>query len=270
MTTRLLTAFLVTIAAGLTWACDVRVNDKGVSLDVNEGGRAADEWKRSYTLPKGGRFELHSSNGTVDVVRSAGAAVEVTAQRTVRARSDADAQALLKSLEMAEDVAGDHVTVGAVRPKTGDSWQRVRIMYRIAMPVDATVSLRTENGRIGLDGVQGRISASVTNGMIDGRGVSGELDLSTVNGAIEMRMAAVTGDVRMSTVNGGVLLFLPPDANGTIDAVTVNGGVEVQNGISISAIERDQRHMTGRLGNGTGPRLEFRTTNGGVRLRPLD
>lgn len=272
MTTRLPTVLLVTMTAVLASGCDVRVNDKGVSLNVNEGGRADENWTRTYTLSKGGRFELESMNGNIDVAPTEGPAFELTMHRAVRARSDAEAQGLLKQWQIVEDVSADRVAVRAAKAPNleGDSWQRVRVDYRLSVPADATVSLRTENGRIGLDKVRGRFIGAVTNGHIDGRGVSGGLDLSTVNGGIEMRMIAVTSDVRMSTVNGGVLLFLPPDANGMIDAVTVNGGVQVEQGVRVVPPKGNQRGLSARLGTGAGPRIELRTTNGGVRLRPLD
>ena len=41
-------------------ACDVKVSDTRIALDLAEG-RASDEWSRAYTLPEGGRIDVASS-----------------------------------------------------------------------------------------------------------------------------------------------------------------------------------------------------------------
>ena len=59
-TFRLLFAGLAMVA--LLSGCDIKVDDGKVSLGVSRG-RASDDWVRSYTLPKGGRFEVANENG---------------------------------------------------------------------------------------------------------------------------------------------------------------------------------------------------------------
>ena len=54
-------ALILTAAAAA--GCDVRVSDNGgVSLDINEGGRAEEESTRSYPLSKGGRIDLDTNS----------------------------------------------------------------------------------------------------------------------------------------------------------------------------------------------------------------
>ena len=62
--TSLLAACLAVV--GLAGAgCDVRAGDGGFSVDL-ASGRASDEWKRSYTVTAGGRFEVKNINGIGD------------------------------------------------------------------------------------------------------------------------------------------------------------------------------------------------------------
>jgi putative adhesin len=91
------------------------------------------------------------------------------------------------------------------------------------------------------------------------------VEASTVNGGIQMDLDAITGDTKMVTVNGGVIVNVAPGLNADLEASVVNGGVRVQDGLTLAADERSRERVTGRIGNG-GPRLVVQTTNGGVRV----
>ena len=73
---------LVVCLLGTGVACDVKVGKDGLSLDV-ASGKAADEWTRTYTLPKGGRLEIINVNGVIEVFPATGSQVEVVAKREV-------------------------------------------------------------------------------------------------------------------------------------------------------------------------------------------
>ena len=141
-----------------------------------------------------------------------------------------------------------------------------RSEYDVRIPPGLNLLLKTQNGEVRLENVKGlRIEASSTNGGINGRGVSGAIDAQTVNGGITMDLEAVTGESRMVTVNGGVILSVAPGVNADLEATVVNGGVLVQDGLSLSGEERSRQRVVGRIGKG-GPRLVVQTTNGGVRI----
>ena len=73
--------------------CDVRAGDGGFSIDL-ASGRASDEWKKTYTVAAGGRFEVKNTNGTVTIEQGTDdATVEVRAERVAKASSDEAAQA---------------------------------------------------------------------------------------------------------------------------------------------------------------------------------
>jgi DUF4097 and DUF4098 domain-containing protein YvlB len=86
-----------------------------------------------------------------------------------------------------------------------------------------------------------------------------------------MNFDAVTGDVQLSTVNGAVRVEVPPTADVELRAMTVNGGVSVDDKLAL-ADRLDNRsgfgpptNVSGRLNKG-GPRLTLQTTNGPVRV----
>jgi hypothetical protein len=264
---KFLTPLLVVCLVGAGLACDIKVGEGGLSVDV-ASGRASDEWTRTYTLAKGGRLEIINVNGAIDVFPAIGAEVQVVARREVRTRTDEEAKARLAKVEMMEDVGPEHVRI---EMKPGDPSAgfapsgRVNIQYRVNVPAGLVLSFRTENGAVRMENVDGRITAVSTNGPIIGRGLSGTVDASTVNGGIEIGMLALSGDSKIVTVNGPATLTVPPDIDADLEAAAVNGGVTTHERLPLKASDRTNRRVTGRLNDG-GPRISVQTINGGVRV----
>jgi DUF4097 and DUF4098 domain-containing protein YvlB len=142
---------------------------------------------------------------------------------------------------------------------------RVQIVYRVNVPAGLATSLRTENGAIRLENIAGHITVSSTNGRIVGRGLSGSVDASTVNGGIEIGFTSLSADSKIVTVNGPATVTVPADIDAELDAAAVNGGVTTQDDLPLTARDRTNRRVTGRLNDG-GPRIVVQTTNGGVRI----
>lgn len=258
--------------ATLLAGCDIKVDDGKVSLGVSRG-RASDEWVRSYTLAKGGRFEIANENGQIDVRGGQSAEVKVKAFREVTSNSDEDAQQRLKELKMKEDASADRVFIQAEtsrREQIGFGGG-LNVRYEVEVPAGLTVTVKTMNGGVRLDNVHGTITAATTNGNVSGEAVSGEVQGSTVNGSVSLKLDQVTGDVRLTTVNGAVRVELPTTVNADLDATTVNGGVSVDDKLQLADASRDRgsfgpaTSIRGRLNKG-GNRVTLQTTNGGVRV----
>jgi hypothetical protein len=258
-------AFLASVGVA---ACDVRVNDQGgVSVDVSEGGRAEDESTRMYPLAKGGRIELETENGDVELVGGTGTAVEVTTLRRARASNDEAARELLKQQYSTVDAVADRLSIHLLKPEGAEAFRRrVRTDYRLTVPAGSVVTIKSENGAITLTEVNARITVDSTNGRVMGRGVSGGLEAQMVNGIVIVQMMSVTADIGITTVNGHAILGLPPNTNATIEATTLNGGIVVLDSLPVVASTKDRQRLSGRLGTGKGPRIELKTTNGNVRL----
>jgi hypothetical protein len=259
-----LAILLVSLGAG---ACNVQVGDNGVSFDVS-GSRASDEWTRTYTLPEGGRLEIVNINGGMEISASTGREVRVRAEREVRGGSEDEARKLLEALVMQEDVAPDSVRIQAqVDEDRGP--RRVNISYDIEIPPGLVISLKTENGRIRFENVNGQLSAVTTNGGIFAERLSGSLTAEVVNGGIELNIESLTGDMNLSSVNGGIELVLPVDVKASLDATTVNGGVNVEDVFRMAVTENSRRRVAGTF-NGGGVKISATTVNGGVRIGARD
>jgi len=141
-------------AVALLPGCDIKVDDGKVSLGVSRG-RASDEWVRSYTLAKGGRFEIANENGQIDVKGTQGGDVKVKAFREVTSNSDEDAQRRLKELKMREDVTADRVFIQAETGADHLGFGRgVGVRYEVEVPAGLTVTVKTMNGGVRLDDVR--------------------------------------------------------------------------------------------------------------------
>jgi hypothetical protein len=246
--------------------CDVRAGEGGFSFDI-ASGRASDEWKKTYTLAAGGRFEVKNTNGMVTIEQGTDdSTVEVRAERVVKASSDEAAQAILKQLEMLEDVKADAVRLETRAPK---SWGRGghEVRYFIKVPKSIRVDARTTNGGVRLNGIANEVSASSVNGGIKGEGLSGHIDANTTNGGVEIGLTSLSdAGVTLETVNGGVQLQLPRTAKADISARVVNGGVHVEDDLKLQQTgEKSRRRLDGQL-NGGGSRVELSTTNGGIHI----
>lgn len=269
MTSRRLSTWGLVLSLALaSTACDVKVGEGG-DVSVDFGGKASDEWVRTYDLKPGGHLEILNTNGQIRASQAPGNQVEVRAIREARAGSEEASRELLKKTEMREEVAPDRITIEAPENQErgrGFGGPRLTVRYEVQVPPGLNVRFKTQNGEVRLDDVSGaRIEATTTNGGITGRGVTGAVEAQTVNGGITMDLAGVTGDSRMTTVNGGVTLTVAPNVNANLDATVVNGGVQVREGLQFSADEQSRQRVAGRIGSG-GPRLVVQTTNGGIRL----
>lgn len=257
---------VVCLGLGMT-ACDIKVGENGVSVDV-ASGKAEDEWMRTYKLAKGGRLEVVNINGLIEAFPATGSDVEVVAHREVRAKNDDEAKQVLAAAEMTEEVGPDHVKVELTPSSQNGGFNRrsrVSIRYRITVPAGLSTTFRTENGAVRVENLDGRITLVSTNGPVVGRGLSGSVDASTVNGGIEIGLRAVSGDSKIVTVNGPATLILAPDINAELEAAVVNGSVTTQDGLALTTTDRTGRRVAGRLNEG-GPRISVQTTNGGVRV----
>lgn len=250
----------------LAIACDVKVGEQGLSFDIG-GGKVTGEWDRTYTLEPGGRLEIVNLNGAIHASGSTGAEVEVHAVREVRASTDQAAQDLLKRFEIREEVAPNRVLIHVPEGegRRGQARSRVTIRYEVRIPPGLDVLLRTQNGDVRMEGLQGTVTASATNGTLTGRQLSGRVDASTVNGGVDVSLESIAGDSRFSAVNGGVRMNVGPGVNAELDATVVNGGVRISDDVTFAADERTPQRVDGRIGSG-GPRIVVHVTNGGITI----
>ena len=277
-------AFAAVVAVSVALAgCDIAVNgDGGLNFDL-AAGKAQDTWTRSYPLGKSGRIEIININGRISAEATDGTSVEVVAERTAKAGTDDGAKDLLKQIEMREEVSGDRVRVEVRAPRMhGGSGHEIK--WTVKIPRGVSVDLRTINGGVRMNGLEGEIRARSTNGGITGTAmIATAVDASTTNGGVEIELARAvsTGSYELQAVNGGVSLTMPSDSKADVAAKCVNGGINVE-GLDLqingdetqNANEAEKRTLRARSSrrrldgqlNGGGARVSLETVNGGVKI----
>jgi hypothetical protein len=271
---RKLSLLAAVFAVGLaTTACDIQAGNGNFDIDF-ASGKAEDTWSRTFKVAADGRFELINVNGKVTAEAGPGDEVVVEGRRIAKARSDEAAKELLGKLEIREEVSGSTVRVES-RPPRLHGFSSHEIQWTVKVPKGVTVDLRTVNGGVRVNNLNGAIYAKTTNGGVKGTGIiPSTIEATSVNGGVEFELAApldTTDSVELETVNGGVELHMPSESKATIAARCVNGGIrkegleiETEGGTNDSERER-RRRLNGTM-NGGGAKVNISTTNGGIRL----
>jgi hypothetical protein len=258
---------VVIVAAMSLAACDIAIDGHG-GLDFGvAAGKAQDQWSRSYKVAPGGRLELINVNGRITAEPAEGTEIELRAERTAKAATDDGAKDLLERIEMREEVGADRVRVEVRPPRTsGPSGHEFK--WTVRVPRGIAVDLRTVNGGVRLQGLDGEVRARSTNGGITGVALAATaVDASVTNGGVEIELARAvsSGTFQLEAVNGGVEIKLPQDSKADISGRCVNGGISVSD-LTVDVMgEQSRRRLDGTL-NGGGAKISLETVNGGVRV----
>jgi hypothetical protein len=207
-------------------------------------------------------YSLLAGAASVEVDAAPNGGIQVQgAQRgdiLVRAKVVAVAASEQRASEIAAGVqvnaAPDRVT--AEGPRTLGRDEHWSVSYRLEVPAQTSLSLRSTNGGISINDVEGKISfrtAGEVSGRTNNGGVTVDLDGQTWRG---------TG-LDVETSNGGVKLSIPAQYSARLDAGTENGGFNLD--FPVMAQGRIDREVVADIGAG-GPLIRVRTHNGGIRV----
>lgn len=201
-------------------------------------------------------------NGSIRVQAWDGEGVKVTARLQANAENDAEAQALLKDINITSD--GRRIRADAPNARgyrTG--WSA---SYVVMAPRRFDLTLEANNGSLGVDGVTGKLDLSTTNGSVTLNNVGGEVHARTRNGSLNVQLAGKSWDgagLDAVTQNGSVRLAVPESYAATLETGTVNGRISTD--IPITVQGRISRQLSVPL-NGGGRTIRAMTTNGSVRI----
>jgi DUF4097 and DUF4098 domain-containing protein YvlB len=145
----------------------------------------------------------------------------------------------------------------------GQGWS---VSYKVLVPKASDLELKTHNGGVSIQDVEGRLRFDVVNGGVHLRRTGGDVQGRTVNGGLSIELAGATWSGKgldARTTNGGVQVRVPGDYNAELRAETVNGKLRFDLPNSTQADIKGR--LTTTLGAG-GPPIHVATTNGGVRV----
>ena len=238
------------------WLDDCKHNDWG-----DDRGRAC-EVREVAAKITGHAIDIDGrENGSIHVIGGIGEAVRVVARLQASARSDADAQAILKDIRI--DADGRRISADGPRNYRSDNWS---VSYIVYVPRSFDLNLDAHNGSLAVEGVTGRMDLRTTNGSLHLTEVGGDVRAHTQNGSVSVELAGKHWDgagLDAETQNGSVRLGIPADYAAQIETGTVNGRMNTDFPVTLQG--RIGRSLSLPL-NGGGTVLRVSTTNGSVSL----
>lgn len=121
-----------------------------------------------------------------------------------------------------------HLSGNEVSADRIDEDSKSVVYFLVSVPRGATLDLSATNGPIGIDSVDGNVTARAKNGPISVKESSGTLDIDTQNGPISF--SGNSGNVKLHANNGPISVRLGGSGwtGGSLDAATQNGPLSLK------------------------------------------
>lgn len=222
-----------------------------------------DERRFDFDLNSGGSFSIANVNGDLEI--------RVGNTTSVVANLRASSQELLDRIEINIDESNSRVVIDTELPN------RIRrghasVDYVVTLPAGVELNRATTvNGDVDITDIEGDIKAQTVNGDINADNLSGDIDLETVNGGIDASFLTMGGSdsIKMDTVNGSIVVDIPANADVTVEAENMNGGLSVDD----MTIVKQHKNRWGpgksvEATNGSGSaRMVAESVNGSIKIR---
>src|SRR5215213_7959698 len=234
------------------------------------GEELREEFHQTYPLSQTGRISLENINGGVQIKVWDQAAVQVDAIKKAYRKER------LNEARIEVNATEENIRIKTEYPHENQNFRGderryenpATVEYSLTVPRKAILeSIEMVNGSIDIDGVEGNVKATSINGSVSARGLVSEVRLSTINGSLTATFTQLeeTKPISLGSINGSVTLVIPSNANASIRAGTVHGGISSDFGLKVKHGEYVGHSLDGQLGNG-GPRIKLANVNGGIKI----
>ena len=195
--------------------------------------------EKSFSVAAAGTIKLETSGGTITLTPGKEGEVKITAREHIRASSDADADELLKKLELNFDQTGNDVHASAkYASATGfhfGSWPPVSVDFIATVPAAFMSDLHTSGGGITVGDLTGKVYARTSGGSIKLGKIGASVDVRTSGGSIALQEAE--GAARLDTSGGNINVG---KVSGPADLSTSGGSIKID-----SVAQTLQAHTSG-------------------------
>lgn len=254
---------------------DVRSGTRLV-LSVTGGEVVVRPWERNQVRIRAS----HSANTTVRI-RESGAVlrIETSGRMGMAGRTDFELTvpawlgAEFDGMNFDIDVEG---VMGGIKASTLNGDLRARGVGDLAFStMNGSVRIEEARGRVSVGSVSGRIEITGATGEIDAQSVSGGIGLrgiesarvaaSTVSGSVIYQGAIRdNGSYSLGSHSGAVTFAVPANANATVNATTMSGGLSAS--FTLPSMDQRSRGRTVvRFGNGSAA-VDLESFSGSIRL----
>jgi hypothetical protein len=219
---------------------------------------------REYTVPAAGATITVDAapNGGISVDGESRGDILVRARVVGTASTEEEARAIAGRVQIV--ATADRVTADG--PRNLGRREGWHVSYRLDVPTQTPLSLRTTNGGITIDNVNSRVEFKTVNGGVKLSRMGGDVQGRTTNGGVNVDLEGATwqgAGLDVQTSNGGVHLAIPANYSAHLETGTVNGSLKIDFPVTVQGTIG--RSFSTDLGSG-GPTLRVSTSNGGVRI----
>ncbi|HEY3755240.1 MAG TPA: DUF4097 family beta strand repeat-containing protein [Opitutaceae bacterium] len=183
---------------------------------------------KTFTVTPGGTLEVSTSGGFIHVTTGSGNEVRVVAHERIRADNDAEADKLLKNLDLEMDGDSAGVKATARYASDGDgfhwgSWPPVQVDFDVTVPAKYSAKLNTSGGDIRVADLDGTVRARTSGGEIVLGQIIGKVDADTSGGDVEL--AGSDSDIELRTSGGNIRVGV---VKGSAEVHTSGGNIEIK------------------------------------------
>ncbi len=215
------------------------------------------------TAKAGGKLVVDVDFGSVEITPGQGDKVLVDAHREVKMSSKEKEQEFLAGAPVIITNEGDTVAVRAIRRKDlgRNFWHLLgsnhnQAQYRIKVPANFNLDLKTAGGDVSAKGVTGKVKADTSGGGLTFIKIQGDLHAETSGGNVGA--SDCDGLTELNTSGGHIEVA---GGRGNLSAETGGGTVTVRNRLGDTRAETNGGRL--RFANVTG-KLHARTSGGSV------
>jgi hypothetical protein len=173
--------------------------------------RAQETETLELTVPPGGVFRVHNSNGRTEIKGEDRSNILVTASKCARAESTAAAERMLGDIRLAVAETPDGLDLDLEVPRKWNRRGSANLCIRL--PREMTVWVAAANGRVSVDGIHGKVRAKSTNGSATVSNVVGNVEVATTNAKVACN--CICGRLTARSSNGKIEI---DDHRGSVDA----------------------------------------------------
>lgn len=243
--------------------------------------RLVERESKSFPVTGTPRVFINTFDGSINIQPSNDATVKFSAVK--RARDEA----AMRGIRLRAEQRSDGIYIIAEFDKTQQKHNYdtgAAVALDVWVPRNANVNVKSGDGRLRLNGIEGEIELNTGDGSVDVMESKGRLNIKTGDGRVRVvgfdgDATVQTGDGRITldgrfskltarTGDGAISLALPTDANARIETdssrVYNEMSAVAEDGESETA-ERRVRHW--RVGSGAGGQISLRTGDGQIFLR---
>ncbi|HDQ44296.1 MAG TPA: hypothetical protein ENN17_02190 [bacterium] len=181
--------------------------------------------QKNFAVQPGGLLTVEADRGSIEIKTGTDNTVDVDVTFRLRAGTDERLERLLAEYDLDIRQSGKDVIVTLDRKGSG-GWgrahDRLNVKFRIRVPSEYNVDLRTSGGGISVEDLRGFVDAKTSGGSLKFGNITGPVKGHTSGGSISV--AGCQGNVDVRTSGGSLSLG---KVEGTLNARTSGGSITV-------------------------------------------